>query len=295
MRKRELKRAIIRMIRTRGMHGYELRKKLATIGEEVQLSYLYKTLTEMCDEELLVGRLEPGAHGPKTRQYYLTAKGRAELGRIFGEATELVHDFYEDYVSSLPPEFFATRFRAMLKEVCSGRESMSMIMSTHLTMLHREILEGMIARPGARHSYLIKPVGLEARADYPGLTVLDGGFDDIPLKDESLDALIAVDIQDALNLKRSCREFRRVLKPGGVIFGCAPFMGLGGTNDPLDVGEFMKKMKCSWSGSPYLDKETIKRSLASTFDYVDVGSLAFLTSFIAGLKPIRISGAYVLS
>src|SRR5437899_10924633 len=99
VRKRELKRAIIRMLRTRGMHGYELRKKLATIGEEVQLSYLYKTLTEMCAEELLVGRLEPGAHGPKTRQYYLTAKGRAELGRFIGEPAEFVHHCCEHYVS----------------------------------------------------------------------------------------------------------------------------------------------------------------------------------------------------
>src|SRR2546422_8780165 len=129
---------------------------------------------------------------------------------------------------------------------------MQMIIATHLTWIHREILEGMVARPGPRHSYLIKPAGLEARADYPGLTVLDGGFDDIPLKDESLDALIAVDIQDALNLKRSCREFRRALKSRGVVFGWAPFMGLGGTTDPLGVGEVMKKMKWCWSGSPNL-------------------------------------------
>jgi DNA-binding PadR family transcriptional regulator len=292
LRKRELKRAIIRLVRARGMHGYELRKRLGTLGEEVQLSYLYKTLGEMCGEGFLVSRLEAGAHGPKTRQYYLTARGRKELGSIFGEATEMVHDFYEDYVANLPPEFFTERFGAMLKEVCDGRESMAMIMSAHLTLLHREVLEGMARRSGAKRTYLIKPAGLEAHAEYPNLTVLDGGFDDIPLKEGCLDSLIVIDIQDAVNLKRSCREFRRVLRTGGVLFGCAPFMGVTGANDPLDVGEFMKKMKCLWGGNPYLDKETIKRSLAETFDYVDIGSMAFLTSFIAGLKPIRISASY---
>ncbi len=287
VRKRELKRAIIRMIRTRGVHGYELRKQLAASGDDVQLSYLYKTLGEMCREGLLVGRLEAGAHGPKTRQYYLTAQGRKELGRIFGEATELVHDFYEDYVAGLPRGLFAERFHAMLNEVCDGRESMAMIISSQLTMLHREILEGMTKRSGAKRSYLVRPADLDTHADFPHLTVLDGTFDDIPLRDGSLDSLIAVDIQDAVNLKRSCKEFRRVLQAGGIVFGCAPFMGMTGEHDPLDLGEFMKMMKCSWSGEPYLDKEMIRRALAESFDYVDIGSMAFLTAFVAGLKPIR--------
>ena len=102
MKKRELKRSIVRAIRDREVYGYELRGQLAAEGQKVQLSYLYKTLKEMEDEGLLESRRQAGERGPRRRHYRLTAKGRRELGSIFGEATELIHDFYEDYVSKLP-------------------------------------------------------------------------------------------------------------------------------------------------------------------------------------------------
>ena len=175
----------------------------------------------------------------------------------------------------------------MMREVYGGRENVAFVVSQPLTHLHREILEGMCRRSGGKHTYLVKPSHIKAQAEFPDMTVLDGAFDDIPLKDSSLDGVIVVDIQDAASLKRSCREFRRVLKEGGVIVGCSPFMGLGGVNDPLEVGEFMKKMKYTWSGRAYPDRESIKKALAETFDYVDIANMGFVTGFIGGLKPIR--------
>ncbi|MGI0085198.1 MAG: PadR family transcriptional regulator, partial [Nitrososphaerales archaeon] len=127
MKKRELKRSIIRLIRSREMHGYEIQKILAVHGEKIQLSYLYKTLKEMCDEGLLESQLRKGEHGPQTRQYGLTDKGRAELGKIFGEATELIHDFYEEYISNLPPRFFTERFQRVTQEVFAGREAVALV------------------------------------------------------------------------------------------------------------------------------------------------------------------------
>ena len=213
------------------------------------------------------------------------------MGKIFEEATELIHDFYEEYVSKLPPEFFSERFNRMMHEAYGGRETIAFVSSQPLTLLHREIVEGVCRRSGGKHTYLIKPSHMKATAEFPDMTVLDGAFDDIPLKDNSLDGIIVADIQDAANLKRSCREFRRVLKEGGIVVGCSPFMGLGGVNDPLEVGEFMKKMKYTWSGRAYPDRESIKKALAETFDYVDIASMGFVTGFISGLKPIRTRSA----
>ncbi len=273
-------------MRTEGMYGYELWKRFASEGDKVQLSYLYKTLAEMSKEGLLVSRVQRGDRGPSRRQYFLSALGRRELGTIFAEATELVHDFYEDYMAKLPPEFFSERFNRMCNEVWTGRESLAMVISQPLTRFHQEILENACRRTGAKHTYLVKPPESGAAPGLPGLTVLDGSFEDIQLKEKSLDCLIVVDIQDATNLKRCLREFRRLLRSGGVMFGCAPFMGLAGPSDPLDVGEFMKKMKYGWSGKPYLGKDTIKKGLEETFDYVFIGGVGFVTGFISGLKPI---------
>src|SRR5712691_1136560 len=270
------------------MYGYEIWRRLAGEGESVQLSYLYKTLKEMGDGGLLHSRLEKGERGPQTRLYCLTPKGKKELGAILDEATELIHDFYEEYVANLPPEFFSEKFHRMMVEVCSGRENVALVISQPLTHLHREVLEGFCARSGAKSTYLIKPAHSDVSADFPNLIVLTGSLDDIPLRDQTLDAVAVVDIQDATNLKRCSREFRRVLRSGGVLWGCSPFMGLGGDRTPLEVGEHMKRLKYEWAGKPYPDRESIRKVLNDTFDYVDVASMGFLTAFMSGLKPIKV-------
>ena len=287
MKKRELKRGIIRTIRDREMYGYELRKILAARGEEVQLSYLYRTLKEMRDDGLLESRLQAGGAGPQRRMHRLTAKGKKELGRVFGEAAELIHDFYEDYMAKLPPPFFMDRFRMMMTEIYGGREAVGLVLSEPLTHLHRKLLERICARPGAKRTYLIKPPGVKAEVDLPNVTVVEGTLDDIPLKDGSLGGMVVVDIQDAVRLNACCAEFRRVLQRGGVMCGCAPFMGLEGGTEPLGVGAFMKRSKYVLSGRPYHDKEAIKNALAMNFDSVDIASMGFLTAFIGGLRPIR--------
>ena len=289
MKKRELKRSIVRLIRDGELYGYEIRKIILSEGERVQLSYLYKTLKEMCDEKLLESELSPGDHGPQTRKYRLTRQGRTELGRVFGEATELIHDFYEEYVARLPPRFFSEKFDMMMREAYAGRKSAALVTSERLTQLHRRILHGLCGRTGAVSTFLIKPASIRSETQIRGLKILDGTLEDIPMKDQSLDAMVVVDLQDSMNLNACCGELRRVLKRGGIMFGCSPFIGLGGEYDPLDVGEFMKKTKYEMTGRAYLDKETVKRQLAETFDYVDMTNFAFMTAFVAGLKPIQLA------
>ena len=289
MKKRELKRSIVLMIRNRQVYGYDLQKLLAAQGAPIQLSYLYKILKEMSQEGLLESKLIPGKKGPQRRSYHLTRSGKKELGRVFGEATELIHDLYEDYILSLPPKYFSDRFSKMMKEVYGNRETAALLISEPLSPVHRAYLEAIAGRDGAKKTYLIKSGTIRSDVDLPNLTVLDGTFEDIPLKDNSLDAMIVVDIQDAVNLRGSCKEFRRVLKPGAVMCGCAAFMGLGGKNDPLDVGEFMKKTKYALMARPYVDKESIKTAFSDTFDYCDIANMSLITVFLAGLKPIVLS------
>ncbi len=289
MKKRELKRSIIRMIRSGDMYGYEIQRLLASQGEKLQLSYLYKTLKEMSQEGILRSQLQPGEEGPQRRQYRLTAKGQKELGKIFGEATELVHDFYEEYVASLPPQFFSEKFELMMGEAYGGRKSVALIISEPLTRLHKLILDRLRGRKGGERTYLIKPSHITADPQLVDVTTLDGNFEDIPMKDKSLDAIVAVDIQDAANLELCCRELRRVLRTGGIMVACCPFLGLGGAAEPLEVGEYMKRAKYVLSGRPYLNKEIVKEALAKDFDYVDVANMSFMTAFVAGLKPIQLA------
>jgi len=50
----------------------------------------------------------------------------------------------------------------------------------------------------------------------------------------------------------------------------------------------MKKAKYTLSGRSYLDRETVRKAFARTFDYVDAANIAFMTAFVAGLKPIKL-------
>ncbi len=268
------------------MYGYQLHKTLQSQGEPVQLSYLYKTLKEMCEEGLLESHVQRGQSGPRTRQYRLGSKGRHVLSKIFGDATELVHEFYEDYLSRLPPESFGERFHRMMKEVYDGRDRVAFVSSGPLTKLHRELLDGLCARSGAQRTYLIKPPDLKMDVGMPGLEIQDGTFEDLPFRDKSVDAMLVVDIQDAVRLRSCSAEFRRVLKEGGIVSCCAAFLSLGAETDPLEVGEFMKKMRRVLPGKPYLGKRAIQEALAKDFDYVDVASMLFFTAFVAGLKPV---------
>jgi|SRR2546422_1450167 len=277
------------MIRNGDMYGYEIQRLLSSHGEKLQLSYLYKTLKEMSQEGVLRSQLQPGDEGPQRRQYRLTAKGQKELGSIFGEATELIHDFYEEYVANLPPRFFAEKFELMMGEVYGGRESVALIISEPLTRLHKLILDKLRRRKGGERTYLIKPPHIKTESGLVDVTTLEGDFEDIPMKDKSLDAIVAVDIQDSANLELCCKELRRVLKTGGVMVACCPFLGLAGTDEPLEVGEYMKRTKYVMSGRPYLNKEIVKKALAKDFDYVDVANMSFMTAFVAGLKPIQLA------
>ena len=174
----------------------------------------------------------------------------------------------------------------MMRQVYGGRKAVALVTSEALTRLHLEVLDGVCRRPGAERTYLIKPPGTKADVDFANLTIMDGTFDDIPLKEQSLDAMVVVDIQDAARLRASCREFRRVLRNGGLMCGCSPFLGWGAESDPLDLGEFMKKMKYLATGKPYHTKEAIRKALAESFDSVDVAGMSFLTAFVSAVAPI---------
>jgi hypothetical protein len=173
----------------------------------------------------------------------------------------------------------------MMSKVYGRRADVAFVISEPLTHLHRDLLGTLARRSGRRRTYLVKPPGMKVSLADLELTVLDGTFDDIPLKDRSVDGMIVVDIQDALDLKRCCAEFRRVMRDGGVMCGCAPFLGLTGEGEPIELGEFMKKMKHDLRGQPYRDKESIRRALETHFDFVDVTGMGFMTAFVTSLNP----------
>src|SRR5947199_10766038 len=121
--------------------------------------------------------------------YRLAPKGRRELGHVFGEATELIHEAYEDYVSRLPRPAFADRFHEMMSHVYGKRAFVTFVISEPLTHLHRDLLQTLCSRPTGIRTYLVKPHEMRLDNMHPHMPVLDGKFDDIPHKNASLDGM----------------------------------------------------------------------------------------------------------
>src|SRR5436190_21787453 len=88
MRKRELKRAIVRIVWDREVYGYELRCLLAAGGTTVQLSYLYTLLKEITQGGLSERCVASGDRGPAMRMFHPAPKGGREVGDVFCETTD---------------------------------------------------------------------------------------------------------------------------------------------------------------------------------------------------------------
>ena len=67
MKKRELKRQIMQVLKRKELHGYYIANRLTALGLPIHLGYLYQTLDEMEKEGLLVSRWEKSEAGPERR------------------------------------------------------------------------------------------------------------------------------------------------------------------------------------------------------------------------------------
>ncbi len=122
--------------------------------------------------------------------------------------------------------------------------------------------------------YLVKPHSVKVNIECANLIVLDTPVENIPLKDNFVDAVRVHGEPE--NVRRALKEFHRILRKDGSLAFIVPYYHPQKDNYPLTMGEFVEKVEHEVS-------EEDKNKL----DYASTGSL--LSHFFRRVKRYRLA------
>jgi len=279
MRKDDLKKTIVEMLSNVEMHGYEVQKQLASRGFRPHISYLYRVLAEMETEGYLEGVRVKSALGPEKKVYRLGKKGWEELNQELKEAVKTIHVKYTQYLRKLPPEKSVIRKLQRLLDSQVGRGDTILVVAPKvfydwmISSLGNVLKEGKI--------YLVKPQSMELNIECANLIVLDTPVENIPLKDNFVDAVRVHGEPE--NVRRALKEFYRVLRKDGSLAFIVPYFHPHGDSYPLTLGEFVEKVEheVSEADKTKLDHAVAGSLLSRYFRRVKRYHLAHLAIFVA--------------
>jgi PadR family transcriptional regulator PadR len=254
LRTDDLKKVVLKMFRGNELYGYDINKNLATQGIDVDLSRLYGVLNSMRKEGLLQDRWEKSSSGPRKKMYGITEKGREKLTEILLEAIDTVHSFYGDYLRSLLPEInvFGDIIESMT-EFMEGDENVAFFTSKFNPM--HEFLLGFIQRknPGGRN--------------LSNLNILDGTYNDLPLKNDFLDRLVIMDLPVMDLLEESIKEWQRAIKTNGRLTIITPTILIEKQKHPMTIGDFVEKNEHEdLEGGSHIERDVLFPILQEKFN-----------------------------
>ncbi|MHA1961313.1 MAG: helix-turn-helix transcriptional regulator [Candidatus Thorarchaeota archaeon] len=282
MRKDDLKIFILRRFGRGEFYGYEAHRELESSGHSLGMSRMYSVLGEMQDESLLLDRWEESPHGPKKRVYKLSAAGHRERKRILLEAIGIVHEFYVEYLTDLPPEssVFAKMSEMLIKSTKSI-ESIAFV-ARRLSSPVKEILSRLQAALPHSETYFIAQAAPDEEDIPGGCKFLNGALNDIPFKNNYVDLVVVVGDQTEEMLDECISECRRALKSRGTLALMIPTVLVRRFEDPLQIGMFIEKLEHTLpEGQKGLDESAVKAALEKVFKKVKIVPVVHITSFIA--------------
>jgi PadR family transcriptional regulator PadR len=241
MRTPELKTTILRMSGKSEFYGYEIHKRLEQRNIKIGIGRLYSVLAEMKEEGLLVDQWEESRSGPKRRIYKIGPNGIKERDKILLEAIRTVHEFYTEYLMTLPPEHsvfnqisdILTKGLSQKSNVGYAATKFSGPVKRILGQLSNDIDEGKI--------YAITEKASELNLGMVNVLAIEGSFEDLPIKDDFLDLLIVTGNLKSDSIDEYFSEWRRVLSLDGVLAIVTPTTTITTYEDPLEIGEFIEQ------------------------------------------------------
>jgi len=282
MRAEDLKRFLLRTFGSTEFYGYEAHKELTSRNVKIAISRLYRILTEMLEEGLLQARWEKSQLGPRRRVYRLGEKGRKEQERLRSEAIEAVHAFYNEYIMSLPPE--VSPFDSLSRLLCSNLKGQGNIayVTPRYSMVNERVLYAVHRQAPEVKIYLIKPNSQAVDLNLENLQLLDGSYDDIPLKEGYVDLLVVAGVLKKDSLEARLVEWHRVLRPDGTLAITTPTAVIQKYRDPMTIGDFVERYEFeTLRGGEYADKAPLTGFLKEFFGKVDERQVVHVTVFLA--------------
>jgi len=285
MRTRDLKRIILKMFGDREFYGYDVHKKLLSEGVKIEISHLYRVLSEMKREGSLQSRWERSQLGPRKRTYQLDRKGRKELDNILLDAIKTVHSFYGKYLMTLPFKLNPVDgICSLLTDEMKGKRNIGYV-TPNFSPIHERMIHTLHDKVPEGNIYLVKPRSVQVKLNLDNLLFLDGAYDNIPMKDGYFDLLVLVDLPKEEVLETVLRECQRVSSQDGRLGILTPTVLIHKYEDPLTIGDFVEKYEHEKiERGEHVDKEVLQALLENYFKRVEERQIVHMSVCLA-FKP----------
>jgi len=283
----DLKKTILKVFGGREFYGYEVHKVLLSRGVEIEISRLYRVLTEMLREGLLEGRWEKSRKGPKRRIYKMGEKGKDELDTIFLDAIQIVHMFYGKYLMSLAPKVnvLDTIYSPLTDEL--KKQSNIACVTPQYTPMHEWFVRVVHRISPQGQLFLVKQESVQVDLKLDNLTVLNGSYCDIALRTDFLDLLVIMDLPSKNSLEEALKEWCRVLKQDGKLGILTPTILLEKHEDPLTIGDFVEKYEHETiEKGEKIDKTILQAQLQTFFATVEERQIVHMTILQASARKV---------
>ncbi|MFX0197096.1 MAG: PadR family transcriptional regulator [Candidatus Hodarchaeota archaeon] len=198
-------------------HGYELRRQLAPIIGDIELTTLYRWLHAMEKEGLVDSEMQVGPHGPFRRVYRIGTRGENRLRRILRDAIGVVLHFYDAYRHFTLQE----RFKLDVIDVAQGPVLVNIV--SHLLAREVELIQFLGSRTGGEPLHILGDLGVWSELKLE-LVRIDGISWDIACRNEWFAEVWILGVPPREWLPRAIVEVKRVLQPGGMLRMIAPFV-----------------------------------------------------------------------
>ena len=270
MRAQDVRIMILEKCGDKEFYGYDVQKKLKSEGVEVEFGRLYKILTSMLQEGLLDSHWEKSPKGPERKVYRLSARGKLELNRVLLNAIDLVRRYYNDYLQNLPPMINAFYALPLMLTDAMNKPCNITFVTARSSPTNDAILYSLQKSFPDCQINNIRPESENLDIKLKNKVSFDGEYDNVPLKDNSVDLLIVMGVPESKNLRKSMEEWCRVLKTTGRIAILVPNALLSYYKDPLTLGDFLEKWEFKILGrnSP-ADSTSVQGLLEDNFEKVE--------------------------
>jgi hypothetical protein len=235
----------------------------------------------MLTEGMLSCRWEKSDKGPKKRVYRLGEKGKKELDKIFRDAIDTVHEYYNEYLLSLPSctsvfEAFARMAAPEVREQCKVA-----FFARNTSPIHERILAAVHSRLTTCEIYATHPKEINLNFSFENLISLNGDYDSIPLREKYVDLLIIEGLPSSQGLSKAVAEWGRVMKEKGRLVIIVPTAIFSEFKDLLSIGDFVEKMEHQTAAELPGKGETLRRILQNHFLEVEKEQMLQMTCLVA--------------
>jgi len=148
--------------------------------------------------------------------------------------------------------------------------------------IHERMIHALHDRVPGGNIYLVKPRSVQVKLNLDNLLILDGSYDNIPMKDGYFDLLVVIDLPKEEVLETVLRECHRVSSPKGRLGILTPTVLIHKYEDPLTIGEFVEKYEHERiERGEHLDKGVLQALLENYFERVEERQIVHMSVCLA--------------